>query len=199
MASHPSFPRIAILISGKGSNMHALTDAVRNGKLNAEITFVGSDKAEASGLHTAQGKGLDTALFSNWSTAEHRANTEKELLRKLKTTQTEWLILAGFMRILSPAFVKNMTGRIVNIHPSLLPSFPGAHAIEDAFNYGVKYTGVTVHLVDEQVDHGPILAQSVIPIEDGETLASLTAKIHQEEHCLYAATLKHLFSNKGGN
>lgn len=182
--------RAAILISGSGTNMAAIAEAVKAGELDAEITFVGSDKEDAAGLTKAAALGLLTKTFSY---KNGKAAAEEEMAGAVTSTGTDWIILAGYMRILSPDFVKRFAGRIINIHPSLLPSFPGAHAITDAWNYGVKVTGVTIHVVDELVDHGEILAQCAVKINGADTPETLEVKIHKIEHRLYKATLKKLF------
>lgn len=189
-------PRIAILISGSGTNMTAITEAVAGGALKAEISFVGSDRESAAGLGKAEARGLNTRTFSY---KNGRAAAEEEIAAAVAGAGAHWIVLAGYMRILSPEFVRRFEGRIVNIHPSLLPAFPGAHAIDDAWSYGVKVTGVTVHLVDEQVDHGEILAQQAVAVEEDDTRQSLEAKIHAVEHLVYTATLKKLFLLRGGD
>jgi formyltetrahydrofolate-dependent phosphoribosylglycinamide formyltransferase len=176
--------------------MEAIISAINNGKLGAEVCFVGSDNENAKGLQTARGMGLKTIIFSYGEKAEKnssKAEAEETLLRALRENGAEWLILAGFMRVLSKNFVERMEGRIVNIHPSLLPSFKGASAIADALAYGVKVTGVTVHLADEFVDSGRILAQRAVEIKEGDTLDTLAERIHEVEHSLYPETLEKLF------
>ena len=185
--------KIAVLISGRGSNMEAIISAINNGKLGAEVCFVGSDSENAKGLQTARDLGLKTLIFSYGEKNSLKDEAEKDLLNALHENGAEWLILAGFMRVLSKNFVERMEGRIVNIHPSLLPSFKGAHAIADALAYGVKVTGVTVHLADEFVDSGRILAQRAVEIKEGDTLDTLAERIHEVEHSLYPETLEKLF------
>lgn len=170
--------------------MLAIAKAIRAGELDAEISFVGSDNENAAGLAKAADLGLNT---KNFSYQEGKSSAEDAIAEAVRTTNTQWIVLAGYMRILSPAFVRNFAGRIVNIHPSLLPAFIGAHAIDDAWSYGVKVTGVTIHLVDELVDHGKILAQCAVNITDSDTLDTLEEKIHRTEYRLYKATLKKLF------
>ena len=190
--------KIAILISGRGSNMEAIINAIKNGKLNAEVCFIGSDNADARGLQIARGLGLITRVFSydeSGARNSSKGKAEDYLLRAIRENNVEWLVLAGFMRVLSKDFVKQMEGRIVNIHPSLLPCFKGAHAINDAYTHGVKITGVTIHLVDELVDNGRIIAQSAVEIKEDDTLESLTERIHKTEHVLYPETLSKLFTN----
>ena len=188
--------KIAILISGRGSNMEALVNAIKNGKLDAEVCFVGSDNGNAKGLQTAHELGLDTIVFSygegggsNYS----KRKAEETMLQAMSEKNVDWLVLAGFMRILSKDFVERMEGKIVNIHPSLLPSFKGTHAINDALMYGVKVTGVTVHFVDEFMDHGQIIAQRAVEIKEDDTLETLSERVHRIEHSLYPETLSKLF------
>ncbi|MCL2147141.1 MAG: phosphoribosylglycinamide formyltransferase [Synergistaceae bacterium] len=184
--------RIAILISGRGSNMEALVHAANNGKLSAEVCFVGCDNENARGLQIARDMGLKTCIFPYGPDSSGKA--EEALKREINENKVEWLVLAGFMRVLSKDFVKNMEGRIVNIHPSLLPSFKGAHAIADAFRWGVKVTGVTIHIADEFVDNGKIIAQRAIEIKEDDTIETLTERIHKIEHSLYPETLSKLFT-----
>ena len=181
-------PRIAILISGTGTNMEALLKAAITGELKAQVSFVGSDRIEAKGLQTATALNAATRVF--FYKKKGRAACESEIAAAIEETHTDWIVLAGFMRILSPEFVRRFKGRIINIHPALLPSFPGAHGILDAWNAGVPETGVTVHIVDEEVDHGPILAQQAVRREPGDTMESLEAKIHAVEHQIYKSALQ---------
>ena len=182
----------AVLISGRGTNMAAIARAVARGSLNARLKFVASDNPEAAGLKTAQKMGFSTEIL-NYGT-EGRRGAERQLDSLCSQKKVEWIVLAGFMRILSPEFVTAHRGRIVNIHPSLLPSFPGRDGIGDAWRYGVKITGVTVHLVDEGIDSGPILAQKAVPVRPADTPESLETRIHRAEHGLYWKTLAALFS-----
>lgn len=184
--------RLAVLISGKGSNMLTLAAACASGELPAEVLFVASDRGDAAGLNAASGMHIPTLLLPY----PDKLAAEELLASEIDRQRVDWVILAGFMRVLSPCFVRRFDGRIINIHPSLLPSFPGAHAIRDAWEYGVKVTGVTVHRVDEQIDHGPILAQEAIPILAQEGIETLEERIHAAEHRLYPATLKCLFDKK---
>lgn len=192
-----TFPKIAILISGTGSNMESIVKACKTGELKAEVTFVGSSSSGAKGLQTAASYGIDTCVF-NYKSLE-REKAEKEIIEKIIKTNSEWIILAGFMRVLSPAFVKRFTGKIINIHPSLLPLFPGAHGIEDAWNSGIKVSGVTIHIVDEGVDTGPILAQEKVLRLPNDTIELFEERIHQTEHMLYKSTLKKLFAENKKN
>ncbi len=190
-------PRIAILISGTGTNMHAIIRAVKDGELDAEVAFVGSDNPAAKGLETAALLGVETRVFPY--RAFGRDIAEDVIAAAVEETGTDWIVLAGFMRILSPTFVRRFAGRVINIHPALLPLFPGAHGIRDAWDAGVDETGVTVHIVDEEVDHGPILAQEKVKRELGDTIETLEAKIHAVEHKLYKKTLKEFFATNPVN
>lgn len=187
-------PRVAILISGKGTNMLALLRCFAEGTLPGEVALVATDNPEAPGLMKAAEFGVKTFAFPYRSMG--REAFEEALRACLTAHEVDWVLLAGFMKILTPEFVSAYSGRIVNIHPSLLPAFPGLDAIGQAWRYGVKITGVTVHLVDDQVDHGKILAQRALRIREGETLESLEARIHEVEHRLYWRTLRDLFKKK---
>lgn len=183
-------PRIAILISGTGTNMEVLLKACASGELPAHTVFVGSDKETAKGLATAHNLGAETKFFSYKS---GRRAAEEAIAKAVREDNIEWIVLAGYMRILSPEFVHEFAGKIINIHPALLPAFPGAHGIQDAWEAGVSTTGVTVHIVDEEVDHGPILAQEEVKRLDGDTIEDLEARIHKTEHRIYKAALKNFF------
>jgi formyltetrahydrofolate-dependent phosphoribosylglycinamide formyltransferase len=187
-------PRIAIFLSGRGTNMQALLQRIRSGDLEAEIVFVASDNPEAAGLALARSLGIETRTYSYRLSG--RVACEEAMTKDLEEGKIDWIVLAGFMKILSPGFVSRFSGRIVNIHPSLLPAFPGTDAIGQAWRYGVRVTGVTVHLVDERVDHGPILAQEAIHVEEKETLESLESRTHEVEHRMYWQTLRNLFEGK---
>lgn len=187
-------PRVAILISGKGTNMLALIRRFKARDLPGEIVLVATDNPEAPGLKRAAEFKVETFAFPYRSIG--REAFEEALSRCLTAQKVDWILLAGFMKILSPGFVSAYAGKIVNIHPSLLPAFPGLDAIGQAWRYGVKITGVTIHLVDERVDHGTILAQRALRIKEGETLESLEARIHEIEHRLYWSTLRDLFRGK---
>ncbi len=189
--------RIAILISGRGTNMVALAERVASGDLQAGIAFVGADRENASGLERARAKGLPVAVFPYGELG--RSAAEEDLAERLEREGVEWIVLAGFMRILSPRFVERFQGRIVNIHPSLLPSFPGTDSIRQAWEYGVRVTGVTVHIVDGKVDHGPILAQVPVPVGPEDSFENLETAIHRAEHGLYWKALKDLFASKQVN
>lgn len=180
-------PRAAVMISGRGTNMVSIARRVQSGLVDMDIRFVGCDNPQAGGLEAAASLGLTTAVFSYAS--RNRTKAEREMLDALERDNVNWLVLAGFMKILSAGFISSFRGRIVNIHPSLLPSFPGTHAIEKAWRSGVHVSGVTVHYVDEQVDHGPILAQEPVRIHPDDTLEDFETRIHSVEHRLYPDTL----------
>jgi len=187
-------PRIAIFLSGRGSNMETLCKRILAKDLDGELVFVASDNPEAAGLEKAASLGFETKCYPYRS--DGRQACEKQMIGDIEARKIEWIILAGFMRILSSEFVSRFRGKIVNIHPSLLPAFPGTDAIGQAWRYGVKVTGVTVHLVDEMVDHGTILAQEAITVETGDQLDSLESRIHEVEHRIYWKTLGDLFAGK---
>jgi phosphoribosylglycinamide formyltransferase-1 len=177
--------RIGILISGRGSNMLALTDAVREGRIpDAEIAVVISDQAGARGLERARERGLKTVLIER--RGRTRVEHDREIRAALVEHEVELVCLAGYMRLLSAEFIESFRGRVVNIHPSLLPSFPGLDAQRQALEYGVRWTGCTVHLVDEQLDAGPIILQQPVPVLEDDTVETLSARILKEEHCIYA-------------
>lgn len=181
--------RVAILASGNGSNFEALAHQFQAGLLPGELIFVFSDHHNAYVLERAQR--LNVRAFSfEVKEFENKAAYEKVLLQLLQEQQIDLIVLAGYMRIIGQTLLSHYSNRILNIHPSLLPSFPGLHGIKDAYEYGVKVTGVTVHLVDDGVDTGPIIAQEPVMILPEDTLESLEEKIHQTEHRLYPKVLR---------
>ncbi len=186
--------RLAVLISGKGSNMERIIKNCKSGFIDASVVFVASDRPEAPGLEKARSLETPALVLSYKETGKHGA--ESGLLEKIIRERIDMLVLAGFMRVLSPWFVNQLAGKIINIHPSLLPAFPGTGSIERAWKAGVRVTGVTVHLVDEQVDHGPILAQEPVRVGRDDTLESLERKIHDVEHRVYSRILRD-FSRHG--
>ena len=180
--------RIAILISGRGSNMVALADAIGAGKIsNAQVALVVSDKTAAAGLQLAAQRGLETAVVERRGLT--REEHEREIISILKSREVDLICLAGYMRLLSPCFIEAYRGRILNIHPSLLPSFPGLDAQRQALEHGVKVSGCTVHFVDDTLDGGPIVAQRVVPVMDNDTEETLAARILEQEHQLYPQAL----------
>ncbi len=187
---------IGILISGRGSNMAAIADAVASGEIaDSRVAVVVSDRADAAGLAKAMERGIETVVVER--RGQTRAEHDAEIGDELEKRGVELVCLAGYMRLLSPEFVRRFAGKIVNIHPSLLPAFPGLDAQKQAFDAGVKVTGCTVHYVDELLDHGPTILQCEVPRLEDDTVASLTARILEQEHGLYIAALKKL-QNTGG-
>ena len=176
--------RIGILISGRGSNMVALADAVRDGGIpNAEVAIVVSDKTNAAGLAKAKERGVETLVIER--RGRLREEHDREIVAALRAKNVDLVCLAGYLRMLSPEFIAAYRGRILNIHPSLLPAFPGLEAQRQALAHGVKTSGCTVHFVDETLDGGPVIAQRTVPICETDTVESLSARILTEEHKLY--------------
>src|ERR1044072_7758639 len=176
--------RIGILISGRGSNMLALADAVEGGLIaGAEIAVVISDQAEAAGLRRGAERGLKSHVVGR--RGRKRVEHDREIIAALRAHEVDLVCLAGYMRLLSAEFIEAYRGRIVNIHPSLLPSFPGLDAHRQALEHGVKWSGCTVHFVDEGVDAGPIIAYAPVRVRDDDTEETLAARILVEEHRLY--------------
>ncbi|HEX9003722.1 MAG TPA: phosphoribosylglycinamide formyltransferase [Blastocatellia bacterium] len=176
--------RIGVLISGRGSNMGAIAEAVRDGRIpNAEVAVVISNIETAAGLDRARALGIPTFFHSHRGCA--REEHDRAMAAELRRHEVDVVCLAGYMRLLSPWFIREFEHRILNIHPSLLPAFPGLDAQKQALDYGVKFTGCTVHLVDEELDHGPIVKQAVVPVLNGDTAETLSARILAEEHKTY--------------
>lgn len=183
--------KIGILISGRGSNMVALVDAVKSGEIRAsEIAVVISDKADAAGLARARERGVETVVVERNGRARHEHDAE--IIAELQKRGVELVCLAGYMRLLSPSFVQAFPNRIINIHPSLLPAFPGLDAQKQAFEAGVKVTGCTVHYVDELLDHGPVILQREVAVREGDTAETLAARILECEHDLYVDAVREL-------
>lgn len=177
--------RLAVLISGRGSNMVALADAARAGRIpDAQVIVVVSDQPDAAGLARAAERGIETLVITR--KGRTRDEHERALIAALDERRIDLVCLAGFMRLLSPRFVSAFRGRIINIHPSLLPSFPGLDAQRQAIDHGVKVSGCTVHFVDETLDGGAIILQRVVPVCDDDTPETLAARILTEEHAAYA-------------
>jgi len=180
--------RLGILISGRGSNMIALADAVRDGGIpNAEVAIVISDQADAAGLNKAKERGIETQVIER--RGRKREEHDREIFAALSAKNIDLVCLAGYMRMLSPEFIAAYRGRILNIHPSLLPFFPGLEAQRQALADGVKTSGCTVHFVDETLDGGPVIAQRTVPVWETDTVESLSARILVEEHTLYPETV----------
>jgi phosphoribosylglycinamide formyltransferase 1 len=183
--------RLGILLSGRGSNFLALQGAIARGELPAEIALVASDRPEAPGLARARELGLPGVALPPRE-APDRAAHEALLGETLGAAGAEWVCLAGYMRVLSPAFLGAWRHRVLNIHPSLLPAFPGRDAQRQALEHGVKVSGCTVHLVNEGVDSGPIVVQRAVPVLEGDTVESLAARILEQEHRAYPEALRRL-------
>lgn len=187
-----SKPRIGILISGRGSNMVALIDAMREGRLDAEPAVVISNVESAPGLAKARDRGVETLVISR--RGRSREDHDREIVAELKRRDVSLVCLAGYMRLLSPFFVREFENRILNIHPSLLPAFPGLDAQRQALEHGVKVTGCTVHLVDEQLDHGPTVLQRAVEVRDHDTVETLSERILEEEHRIYPEAVARVLS-----
>jgi phosphoribosylglycinamide formyltransferase-1 len=180
--------RLGILLSGRGSNFEAIADNVAAGKLPAEIAIVISNRPEAHGLEAARRRGLPAVCIP--SKGLDRNIYDALLAAELKKHAVDLVCLAGYMRLLSAGFIREFPGRVLNIHPSLLPSFPGLDAQHQALEHGVKVTGCTVHFVDEFLDAGPILVQAAVPVIDGDTVETLSARILKEEHRIYSEAIQ---------
>ncbi len=188
----PRPARLGILLSGRGSNFLALHAAIGRGEVPAEIALVVSNVAEAPGLVRARELGLPAVALPH--RGEPRAAHEQMVLAALRGAEVEWVCLAGYMRLLSPQLLAAYPRRIVNVHPSLLPAFPGLDAQRQAVEHGVRVSGCTVHLVDEGLDSGPIVVQRAVPVADGDTPESLAARILEEEHRAYPEALRRLLT-----
>ena len=184
--------RLGILISGRGSNFEAIADSIDAGRLEAEIAIVVSNNPHAKGLRTAKRRGLKAICIR--SRAMEREAYDRLVIDRLRKARVDLVCLAGFMRLLSAHFVNEYRQRILNIHPSLLPSFPGLEAQLQALEHGVRYTGCTVHFVDERLDAGPIIRQAVVPVLDSDSEDMLAARILKEEHRIYPEAIRLVLS-----
>jgi len=185
---------LAVLASGRGTNFAAMVKARKKGIFKANLSLVVCDQSKAGVIAKAKRAGVKAVLVKR-EDFSGKKDFEAQILKYLQEAKIDLIVMAGFMRMLSPEFVRRYRNRVINIHPSLLPSFKGAQAIKDAFDYGVKVTGVTVHLVDDQMDHGPIILQQAVVINKSDTPASLEARIHKIEYKLYSLGIK-LFVEK---
>lgn len=186
---------IGILISGRGSNMLAIIKAVENGEIpNAKVSVVISDKPNAAGIEKAKLCGIETLIIERKGL--NREEHDEKIITELRKREVEVVCLAGYMRLLSKKFIEAYPNRIVNIHPSLLPAFPGLDAQKQAVEYGVKVSGCTVHFVDEKLDHGPIILQKAVEVKDDDTPESLSTRILEQEHKIYVEALKLIAENK---
>lgn len=187
--------RIGVLLSGRGSNFEALVDSVAAGRIpNAEIGIVISNREGAPGIDKAKARGIATSIIP--SKGLEREVYDRQVIAVLNEFHVDLVCLAGYMRLLSPYFVTAFPSRILNIHPSLLPSFPGLESQRQALEYGVKFAGCTVHFVDENLDAGPIILQAVVPVADDDTEASLSEKILREEHRIYTEAVRIVLEGK---
>lgn len=180
---------IAILLSGRGSNFEAIYRAIREGKIDAKIGVVISNKEDARGLLKAKEFGLET-IFLNPKEFSSREEYDLKLAEEIEKRNIDLICLAGWMRILTPSFVQRFRNRIMNIHPALLPSFPGLEAQRQALEYGVRFSGCTVHFVNEEVDAGPIILQAVVPVFQNDTVETLSERILREEHRIYPQAIE---------
>ncbi len=179
---------LAILLSGRGSNFEAIAKSVSSGRIpDARIAVVISNQPEAGGIETARRLGLNALVIA--SKGKGREDHDRDVVAALQRHQVDLVCLAGYMRLLSPWFVRQFPHRILNIHPSLLPAFPGLEAQEQAFAYGVKVSGCTVHFVDEELDHGPIIVQKTVPVQDSDDERALAARILEQEHIAYSEAI----------
>jgi len=179
---------IAIFASGRGTNFGAIIKAVKSGKVKANLSLLVCDNPKAGAVARAKRAGVKIALVERKDFADKK-DFEAKIIEHLEEHKIDLILLAGFMRLLTPEFVGRYRGRILNIHPALLPSFKGTQAIKDAFDYGVKVSGVTVHFVDDKMDHGPVILQKALPVQEDDTPESLEKKIHKIEHSLYTEAI----------
>ena len=178
---------LGILLSGRGSNFEAIADSVAAGRIRANITAVISNRAEAPGIESARQRGLDARVIP--SKGKQREQHDAEVVAALQEKKVDLVCLAGYMRLLSPWFVRQFPNRILNIHPSLLPAFPGLEAQKQAVEYGARISGCTVHFVDEQLDHGAIILQRAVPVLDSDDEHTLAARILEQEHIAYTEAI----------
>ena len=187
--------KIAVLASGSGSNLQAIIDEIKSGFLPVELALVLSDKPQAYALQRAEAAGVPTKVLLPADFAS-REDYDAELVRLLKASGAEAVALAGYMRLVTPVFLQAFPHRVLNIHPALLPSFPGLHGQRQAFEYGVKVAGCTVHFVDEGMDSGPIILQAPVPVLEDDDADSLAARILEQEHIIYPLALRLLAEGK---
>lgn len=187
--------RIAILASGFGSNLQAIIDQAQNLDINGEIVLVFSNNENAYALERAKKHGIKSASF-NPGQFESRQDYDKELLALLKNEKIDLIVMAGYMLLVGQEIIREFSNRIINVHPALLPSFKGIHGIKDAFDYGVKVTGVTVHFVEEELDAGPVISQEALNITEDDTIQTLEEKIHKIEHKIYPLAVKYFCNGR---
>jgi phosphoribosylglycinamide formyltransferase-1 len=187
--------KIVVFLSGRGSNFMAIHDGILAGKINADIDLVFSNKREAPGLQIAQERNLET-LFLNPKKFNSREDYDRRIVEELQKRETDLICLAGYMRILTPIFCSALRNRVMNIHPALLPSFPGLHVQQKAIDWGVRYSGATVHFVTPEVDMGPIIIQAAVPVLQDDTEETLSERILREEHKIYPEAVRLYFEGK---
>ena len=187
--------KLAVLVSGRGSNLQAIIDSIEQNELNVHLSAVLSDTEDALALKRAEKHGIET-LFINPATYHDRKSFDKAMINRLRAMSIDLICLAGYMRILGEEFIQAFSGKIINIHPSLLPAFPGLNAQKQAIEYGVKFSGCTAHFVDEKVDGGPIILQTAVPVYDNDNEESLSQRILEQEHHLYPKAIKLIAENK---
>lgn len=187
--------KIGILVSGRGTNLQAIIDAIENGELNARIAVVLSNKKEAPALERAQKKGIE-AVYLDPKPFADKKEFDRALARELEDRQINLVCLAGYMRILGPEFIRKFEGKIINIHPSLLPAFPGLDVQQKAIDCGVKFSGCTVHFVNEEVDGGPIILQAVVPVHESDNAETLAERILIQEHLIYPRAIQMIVENR---
>ena len=187
--------RIMVLLSGRGSNFMKIHDAVRSGRIDAEIVLVVSNKEDAPGLGIARERGLET-LFLNSKLYPDKEEYDREIIREARKREVDLICLAGYMKVLTPLFCNEFKNRIMNIHPALLPSFPGLHVQQRAIDWGVRFSGCTVHFVAAEVDMGPIILQTAVPVHQDDTEDTLAARILVEEHKIYPEAVRLFFAGK---
>lgn len=181
--------KLGVLVSGSGTNLQAIIDACESGKIPAEVKVVVSNKPGVYALERAKNHGIPNYVVDH-KLYQTREDFEREVIKILKEHEVELVCLAGFMRVLTPFFLRAFPGKVINIHPAILPSFPGVNAQKQAIDYGVKFSGCTVHFVDEGVDTGPIIIQAVVPVYDDDTEETLRERILKEEHRIYPMAIK---------
>lgn len=191
----PDARRLAVLISGRGSNMLAIVEACEKGAIPARVGVVISNEPRAAGLAAAAARGVETAVADHRESST-RVEHDRRVIAECERRGVELICLAGYMRLLSPEFIRRFPARIMNIHPALLPAFPGLHAQRQALEYGVRFSGVTVHFVDEGLDSGPIILQRVVPVEPDDTEETLSERILVQEHAIYPEAISLFFQGR---
>jgi phosphoribosylglycinamide formyltransferase-1 len=187
--------RIMVMISGRGSNFMKIHDAILDGRINADIALVFSNKEDAAGLQIANKRGLET-LYINPKLYAEKEEYDKEIIHEARKRNVDLICLAGYMKVLTPMFCNEFKNRIMNIHPALMPSFPGLHVQQKAIDWGVRFSGATVHFVSAEVDMGPIILQAVVPVMQDDTEETLAARILVEEHKIYPESVRLFFEGK---